>query len=57
MCRRDIDYGETFSFTVRLTSVRVLLQNAVNNDLKLSQSDIKSAYLNAPRLSYLFGTT
>ena len=43
-----IDYGETFSPTAKLTSVRTLLQVAINDDMILCQLDVKTAYLNAP---------
>ena len=45
---QNIDYGETFSPTAKLTSVRVVLQAAINQDMKLYQLDVKTAYLNAP---------
>ena len=44
----DIDYGETFSPTARMSSVRILAQLAVQYDLHVHQMDVKSAYLNAP---------
>ena len=43
-----VDYDETFSPTTRFTSIRVLLQKAVNDSLYLHQMDVKGAYLNAP---------
>lgn len=44
-----IDYGETFSPTASLTSVRVLLlQKAVQENMLLHQMDVKTAYLHAP---------
>ena len=43
-----IDYGETFSPTANLTSVRVLLQKAAQENLLLHQMDVKTAYLHAP---------
>jgi len=46
--RMGIDYGETFSPTANLTSVRVLLQKAAQEDLLLHQMDVKTAYLHAP---------
>ena len=42
-----VDYGETFSPTAKLTSVRLVLQAAVNNNMSLYQLDVKTAYLNA----------
>ena len=44
----DIDYQETFAPTARVSTIRTLLQHAVQNDLIVHQMDIKSAYLNAP---------
>ena len=44
---QGIDYSETFSPTVRMTTVRALLQSAVNNNWFLHQMDVKTAYLNA----------
>lgn len=43
-----VDYEETFSPTASLTSIRVLMQKAVQEDLILHQMDVKTAYLNAP---------
>jgi Reverse transcriptase (RNA-dependent DNA polymerase) len=45
---QDIDYHEIFSPTARMTSVRMLMQLAVQQDLILHQMDVKTAYLNAP---------
>ena len=46
--KADIDFHETFSPTARITSIRTLLQIAVQNDLLVHQMDVKTAYLNAP---------
>ncbi|KAJ8335974.1 hypothetical protein SKAU_G00393170 [Synaphobranchus kaupii] len=46
--RAGIDYGETFSPTANLTSIRVLMQKAAQDDLILHQMDVKTAYLHAP---------
>ena len=43
-----IDYHETFAPTANLTSVRTLMQVAVQNDLIVHQMDVKTAYLHAP---------
>ena len=43
-----VDYDETFSPTMNMTSVQILLQKAVNENFKLHQLDVKGAYLNAP---------
>lgn len=43
-----IDYHETFAPTADLTSVRALMQIAVQNDLIVHQMDVKTAYLHAP---------
>ena len=42
-----IDYQETFSPTAKITSVRMLLQLAVQNGYIVNQMDVKAAYLNA----------
>lgn len=44
---KGIDYGETFSPTASLTSVRVMLQKAAQENLLLHQMDVKTAYLHA----------
>ncbi len=46
--RMGVDYGETFSPTADLTSVRVVLQKAAQENLLLHQMDVKTAYLHAP---------
>ena len=43
----EIFYHETFSPTAHLTSIRVLIQLAVQFNLTLHQMDVKSAFLNA----------
>lgn len=43
-----IDYQETFAPTARMSSVRMLMQQAVQNDMITHQMDVKTAYLNAP---------
>ena len=43
-----IDYHETFSPTARMSSIRVLLQQAIQNNMLVHQMDVKTAYLNAP---------
>lgn len=43
-----IDYKETFSPTASMTSVRMLIQEAAQDDLVLHQMDVKTAYLHAP---------
>lgn len=45
---QGVDYSETFSPTARFTSIRMLMQIAVQDDLLVHQMDVKSAYLNAP---------
>lgn len=42
------DYQETFSPTARMTSIRSLMQLAVQYNLTVHQMDVKTAYLNAP---------
>lgn len=46
--RMGVDYGETFSPTADMTSVRVVLQKAAQENLLLHQMDVKTAYLHAP---------
>ncbi len=46
--KENVDYRETFSPTAHMTSVRMLMQAAVNSDLIVHQMDVKTAYLNAP---------
>lgn len=43
-----IDYGETFSPTAILTSVRVLIQKAAQENMLIHQMDVKTVYLHAP---------
>jgi hypothetical protein len=45
---QGIDYDETFSPTVNMTSVRLLMQLSVQFDMSVHQLDMKTAYLNAP---------
>ena len=45
---RGIDFQETFAPTANLTSLRVLMQMAAQQNLVLHQMDVKTAYLNAP---------
>ena len=42
------DYEETFSPTADMTSVRVVMQKAAQENLILHQMDVKTAYLHAP---------
>ncbi len=46
--KRGVDYEETFSPTANLTSIRVIIQKAVQENLILHHMDVKTAYLNAP---------
>ena len=41
-----IDYNDTFSFTAKLTAIRVITAIAVRNDWELEQTDMDMAYLN-----------
>ena len=43
-----LDYHETYSPTVRLSTLRTVLACGVRHGIKFRQMDIKSAYLNAP---------
>lgn len=40
-----MDYGETYSPVVKITSIRVLLALATQLDLEVHQFDIKTAFL------------
>ena len=59
-----IDYQETFAPTARMSSVRMLMQRVVQNNMITHQMDVKTAYLNAPidcdcdlgELSWFLGT-
>ena len=44
----NVDYHETFSPTAKMTSIRVLMQLAVQYNLTVHQMDVKTAYSNAP---------
>ena len=46
--KMGMNYEETFSPTANLTSVRVLMQKAAQENLILHQMDMKTAYLNSP---------
>ena len=41
------DYHDTFSPTARITSMRILVQCAVQDEMFLQQKDLHTAYLNA----------
>ena len=41
-----MDYDETFCPVVRYESIRALIALAVQNDLKLHQMDVTTAFLN-----------
>ena len=45
--KRGVDYDQTYSPTAKMVTLRVLLISAVQNEMKLKQLDIKTAYLNA----------
>lgn len=44
---KDVDYYETYAPTTKMTTIRILMQFAVQYDLIIHQMDVKSAYLNA----------
>ena len=44
----EIDYHETFAPKARMSSVRMLMQRAVQNNMIIHQMEVKMAYLNAP---------
>eukprot|EP00794_Sanderia_malayensis_P005790 gene5790-6488_t len=43
----EIDYQDNFAPTARMSSVRMLMQQAVQNNMVIHQMDVKTAYLNA----------
>ena len=43
-----VNYTETFSATVKMPTVCVILANAAHQDWEIEHVDVKSAYLNAP---------
>ena len=45
--KRGVDREETYSPTVKMVTLRLLLKFAVQQDLKLKQLDVKTAYLDA----------
>ena len=45
---QGIDYTETFSPTARMSSIRMLVQVAIQENMYVHQMDVKTAYLNAP---------
>ena len=45
--KRGVGYDQTYSPTVEMVTLRVLLSLAVQNETKLKQLNIKTAYLNA----------
>lgn len=46
--KQGIDYEETFSPTADMTTVRIVMQKAVQEGLILHQMDVETAYLHAP---------
>ena len=43
--KKGIDFDETFSFVVKLSSMRIILGLATNQDLKIEKLDVKIAFL------------
>ena len=43
-----LEFNETYCPTTRLTSIRLLLQTAIQKNMKVHQMDVKSAFLHAP---------
>lgn len=46
--KQGTDYEETFSPAADMTSVRLIMQKAAQEDLVIHQMDVKTAYLHAP---------
>ncbi|KAL0548871.1 hypothetical protein IC582_013348 [Cucumis melo] len=44
--RKDIDYDEVFALVARLETIRLLIALATQNNWKIFQMDVKSAFLN-----------
>ena len=44
----NIDYKDTFCPTARIMSIRMLLQIAMQQNLKVHQMDVKTGFLNEP---------
>ena len=45
---QEVDYEKTFSPTTRFTSIRMFLQKAASEGMKIYQLDVTGAYINAP---------
>ena len=45
--KQGVDYYQTYSPSVKMVTLRVLLSLAVQNEMKLKQLDIKTAFVNA----------
>ena len=45
--QEGIDYNETFAPVLKYTSLKILLALSPNNNIKLKQLDVKTAFLNA----------
>ena len=43
----DVNYSETFSPTAKMTSVRILMDLAIRQNLLIHQMDVRNAYLNS----------
>ena len=41
-----LDFDESYALVARLESIRLFLAFAAHNDIKVSQMDVKSAFLN-----------
>lgn len=46
--KMGVDYEERFSPTANLTTIRVLMQKAAQENMLLHQMDVKAAYLHTP---------
>ena len=52
--KKGIDYGETFSPTASITSIRILMQMVLQYDHIVHQLDVKTVYLHASILYEIF---